>query len=99
MSEPGGLFAIVIDEIGLQVDDVQTVRRVASRFIDESLLPNDHVAVVRSGFTTGFFLATDRQQVLQAVSESTGRRERPLGLSGRRARQPVACGPRRRCAG
>lgn len=80
--EPGGLFAIVIDEIGLQVDDLRTVQRVAKRFLEETVQPNDHVAVVRSGFTTGFFLTSDRQQALQAVSESTGRRERPLGLSG-----------------
>jgi VWFA-related protein len=80
--EPGGLFTIVIDELGLQVDDLQAVQRAAKRFINETLQPNDHVAVVRAGFTTGFFLVSDRQQALEAVSESTGRRDRPLGLSG-----------------
>jgi VWFA-related protein len=80
--EPGGLFAIVIDELGLQVDDLQTVQRVATRFINETLQPNDHLAVARAAFTTGFFLASDRVQALEAVSQSFGRRERPLGLSG-----------------
>ena len=30
--EPGGIFTVVLDEIGIQVDDVQAVRRAAQRF-------------------------------------------------------------------
>ena len=47
--EPGGLFALVLDEIGVQVNEVQDMRRVAGKFLKEALLPQDHVAVVRSG--------------------------------------------------
>ena len=78
--EPGGLFAIVIDEIGIYSTEVREVRRVAERFLKEALLPHDHIAVVRSGVASGFFLATDRTQALESVLASTGRRDRGLRL-------------------
>jgi VWFA-related protein len=79
--EPGGLFAVVLDEIGIQVDDVQAMRRVAARFFTDTLLPDDHVAVVRSGVESGFFLTADRTLALEAIARSTGRRERTLGVT------------------
>ncbi len=79
--EPGGIFTVVIDEIGIQVDDVQAVRRAAQRFFDETLQPNDHVAVVRSGVNSGFFLTNDRTLAVEAIAQSTGRRERTLGIT------------------
>lgn len=79
--EPGGIFTVVIDEIGIQVDDVQAVRRAAQRFFDETLEPNDHVAVVRSGVNSGFFLTNDRALALDSIAQSTGRRERTLGIT------------------
>lgn len=79
--EPGGIFAVVVDEIGMQVDDVQQVRRVAARFFSESLQPHDHVAVIRSGTDSGFFLTTDRALALETIAASTGRRERTLGVT------------------
>ena len=79
--EPGGIFTVVIDEIGIQVDDVQAVRRAAQRFFDETLQPNDHVAVVRSGVNSGFFLTNDRALAVDAIAQSTGRRERTLGIT------------------
>ena len=79
--EPGGIFTVVIDEIGIQVDDVQAVRRAAQRFFDETLQPNDHVAVVRSGVNSGFFLTNDRALAVESIAQSTGRRERTLGIT------------------
>jgi VWFA-related protein len=79
--EPGGLFTVVVDEIGVQVDDIREIRRVTQKFFDESLQPNDYVAVVRSGATSGFFLTSDRTIALDAISQSTGRRERTLGVT------------------
>lgn len=79
--EPGGLFAVVLDEIGIQVDDVQAVRRVAERFFTDTLRPDDHVAVVRSGVESGFFLTSDRTLALEAITRTTGRRERTLGIT------------------
>ena len=51
--EPGGIFALVLDEIGYYVTEVQDVRRAAERFLKGALLPHDHVAVVRSGVDSG----------------------------------------------
>lgn len=78
--EPGGLFVVVLDELGLQVNDVLQARRVAERFFKETLLPNDYVAIVRSGTDSGFFLTSDRTAAFDAIARTTGRRERSLGL-------------------
>lgn len=86
--EPGGIFTVVLDEIGIQVDDVQAVRRAAQRFFDETLQPNDHVAVVRSGVNSGFFLTNDRTLAIDAIAQSTGRRERTLGLEAPGGAEP-----------
>ncbi len=78
--EPGGLFVVVLDELGLQPDDVGQARRVAERFFKETLLPNDYVAIVRSGADSGFFLTSDRTLALNTIPQTTGRRERNLGI-------------------
>jgi VWFA-related protein len=87
--EPGGLFTVVIDELGIQVDDIAQVRRVADRFFRETLQPNDFVAVVRSGATSGFFLTNDRTIALESISATTGRRERTLGVTSPGADVPA----------
>ena len=87
--EPGGIFTVVLDEIGIQVDDVQAVRRAAQRFFAETLQPNDHVAVVRSGVNSGFFLTNDRMLAIDAIAQSTGRRERTLGLEAPGGAEPA----------
>jgi VWFA-related protein len=78
--EPGGLFVVVLDELGLQVDDVSQARRVAERFFKEAVLPNDYVAIIRSGVDSGFFLSSDRTLAFDSIGRTTGRRERNLGL-------------------
>lgn len=78
--EPGGLFVVVLDELGLQTDDVSQARRVSERFFKETLLPNDYVAIIRSGSDSGFFLTSDRALALNTIPQITGRRERNLGL-------------------
>jgi VWFA-related protein len=85
--EPGGLFVVVIDELGLQVDDIAQARRVAEKFFKETLLPNDYVAIVRSGANSGFFLTSDRRLALETIPQARGLRERNLGLE-----QPGAAG-------
>jgi VWFA-related protein len=87
--EPGGLFTVVLDELGIQVDDIAQVRRVAERFFKETLQPNDFVAVVRSGATSGFFLTNDRTIALESISATTGRRERTLGVTSPGADVPA----------
>ena len=78
--EPGGLFVVVIDELGLQVDDIAQARRVAEKFFKETLLPNDYVAIIRSGVASGFFLTSDRTLALNTIAQARGLRERNLGL-------------------
>src|SRR5688572_10733529 len=78
--EPGGIFALVLDEIGYYVTEVQDVRRAAERFLSRALQPHDHVAVVRSGVNSGFFLTTDRTQALESALSATGRRDRGIRL-------------------
>jgi VWFA-related protein len=78
--EPGGLFVVVLDELGLQPDDVGQARRVAERFFKETLLPNDYVAIIRSGADSGFFLSSDRALALNTIPQTTGRRERTFGI-------------------
>lgn len=78
--EPGGLFVVVLDELGLQVDDVAQARRVAEKFFKETLLPNDYVAIIRSGANSGFFLTSDRTLALSTIPQLRGLRERNLGL-------------------
>jgi VWFA-related protein len=87
--EPGGIFTVVLDEIGIQADDVQAVRRAAQRFFADTLQPNDHVAVVRSGVNSGFFLTNDRAMAVDAIAQSTGRRERTLGLEAPGGAEPA----------
>jgi len=88
--EPGGIFALVLDEIGYYVNEVQDVRRAAERFLNNALLPHDHVAVVRSGVDSGFTLTADRQLALESITSASGRRDRGIRLE--RAGAPDAVG-------
>ncbi len=88
--EPGGIFAVVLDEIGYQVDDIQAVRRTAARFFNEALQPNDHVVVIRSGVASEFALTNDHTLALQMIEQSTARRERTFGITAPGADDSVA---------
>jgi VWFA-related protein len=90
--EPGGIFALVLDEIGYYVTEVQDVRRAAERFLGRALQPHDHVAVVRSGVNAGFFLTTDRTQALESALSATGRRDRGIRLEQAGAVDAVGAG-------
>lgn len=88
--EPGGIFAIVLDEIGYYVTEVQDVRRAAERFLNGALQPHDHVAVVRSGADSGFTLTSDRTLAVDQILSASGRRDRGIRLE--RAGAPDAVG-------
>jgi VWFA-related protein len=78
--DPGGIFALVLDDIGYYVTETQQVRREAERFVKTMLQPHDHVVVVRSGVDSGFTLTTDRTRALEMALASAGRRDRGLRL-------------------
>ena len=78
--EPGALFAVVIDELGLPMTDTRDVRRTLERFFQAALRANDYVAVVRSGANSGFLLTSDREHALEMIAQTAGRQERALGL-------------------
>lgn len=78
--EPGGIFALVFDEMGVEITDVKQMRQTAARFIEKALLPHDHVAVVRAGIDSAFTLTTDRAQAMAQALSATGRRDRGLRL-------------------
>ncbi|HYE85618.1 MAG TPA: VWA domain-containing protein [Vicinamibacterales bacterium] len=88
--EPGGIFALVLDDIGYYVNDIQDVRRAAERFLNGALQPHDFVAVVRSGGDSGFTLTSDRARALDTIASAGGRRDRGIRLE--RAGAPDALG-------
>jgi VWFA-related protein len=90
--EPGGIFAIVLDEIGYYATEVREVRLVAERFLKGAMQPHDHVAVVRSGADSSFTLTTDRTLALDAVASSFGRRDRGIRLEQAGASDAVGAG-------
>jgi VWFA-related protein len=90
--EPGGIFALVLDEIGYYVTEVQDVRRAAERFLKGALQPHDHVAVVRSGVDSGFTLTSDRTLALEQLLAATGRRDRGIRIERAGASDAVGSG-------
>jgi VWFA-related protein len=90
--DPGGIFALVLDEIGVYVNEVQDVRRAAERFIKGAVLPHDHVAVVRSGTDSGFTLTSDRALALEAIQSAIGRRDRGIRLERAGASDALGAG-------
>ncbi len=90
--EPGGIFALVLDEIGYYATDVRDVRLVAERFLKNAMQPHDHLAVVRSGADSGFTPTTDRALALDAVQASFGRRDRGIRLEQAGAADAVGAG-------
>jgi VWFA-related protein len=90
--EPGGIFALVLDEIGYYATEVRDVRLAAERFLKGAMQPHDHLAVVRSGANSGFTLTTDRTLALEAIQSSFGRRDRGIRLEQAGAPDAVGAG-------
>lgn len=78
--DPGGIFAIVLDDIGYYASETQLVRRQVEQFLKNALQPHDHVVVVRSGSDSAFTLTTDHARALETAMNTAGRRDRGLGL-------------------
>jgi VWFA-related protein len=90
--EPGGIFALVLDEIGYYVTEVTDVRRAAERFLNGALQPHDYVAVVKSGTDSGFTLTADRTLAIEMAMSASGRRDRGIRLEQAGAPDAVGAG-------
>jgi VWFA-related protein len=65
----GRTFALVIDDLGMSFDSMDRVRKQLRKFVEESLGPNDLVAVIRTGGDIGALqqFTTDRRVLLTAI--------------------------------
>jgi VWFA-related protein len=91
-AEPGGIFALVLDEIGYYVTEVTDVRRAAERFLSGALQPHDYVAVVKSSTDSGFTLTADRTLAIEMAMSASGRRDRGIRLEQAGAPDAVGAG-------
>ena len=74
-SEPGGIFALVLDEMMVDPRHGGRMKEWARRFIDEQVRPGDYVGVMRSGGDSPLLLTTDRALLSPTIDSATGRRD------------------------
>ena len=62
-------FALVIDDLGMSFESMDRVRKQLRKFVDESLGPNDLVAILRTGGDIGALqqFTTDRRVLQTAI--------------------------------
>jgi VWFA-related protein len=81
-------IAIVVDDLNLSFASVYYTRKALRRFVDEQMLPNDLVAIVRTGGGVGALQQfTSDKRILHAAIERL--RWNPLGASGVDSLTPV----------
>jgi VWFA-related protein len=71
-AEPGGVFALVIDDMNLGARGAMQARRRAIEFLQNALQPHDYAAVLRSGVTSTFLFGTDRPRLIALARGATG---------------------------
>jgi VWFA-related protein len=74
-SEPGGIFALVLDEMMVDPRHGGRMQDWARRFIDEQVRPGDYVGVMRSGADSPLLLTTDRDLLRPIIADATGRKD------------------------
>lgn len=72
-AEPGGVFAIVIDELNLGVRAGIQARRLAVEFIRNTLQPHDYATVLRSGSTSALLFSNDPDRLVAIAQGTFGR--------------------------
>jgi VWFA-related protein len=81
-------IAVVVDDLNLSFASVYYTRKALSRFVDEQMLPNDLVAIVRTGGGVGALQQfTSDKRLLHAAIDRL--RWNPLGASGVDSLTPV----------
>jgi VWFA-related protein len=72
-SEPGAVFAMVIDDMMIDARHTRWVRDWARRFVEEHVQPHDYLGIVRSGADSGLMLTTDHALVTPVIAQASGR--------------------------
>ncbi len=83
-AEPGGIFALVLDELNLSRRYTPALRQWATQFINETLQPHDYASVLRSGGDSGMLFTNDRAMLTTIAESAAGRSgaEATLGPGG-----------------
>lgn len=72
-AEPGGVFALVIDELNLGTRSTLQARRLAVEFIQNTLQPHDYATVLRTGRTSALLFSNDRDRLAGLAREASSR--------------------------
>lgn len=62
-------IAIVVDDLGISLDSIKSVKEQLKKFVDENLQPQDLVAIIRTGGEVGALqqFTTDRRVLHRAI--------------------------------
>jgi VWFA-related protein len=74
-------IALVVDDLGISFESMHFVRRALKKFVDEQMLPNDLVAIIRTGGGVGALqqFTSDKRQLYAAIEKI---RWNPMGRAG-----------------
>ncbi|MBX7172230.1 MAG: VWA domain-containing protein [Pyrinomonadaceae bacterium] len=74
-------IALVVDDLGLSAESIQTVKRALRKFVDEQMQPNDLVAVILTGKGIGALsqFTSDKNLLYSAIDKI---RWNPVGRGG-----------------
>ncbi len=81
-------IALVVDDLGLSAESIQSVQKALKKFVDEQMQPNDLVAIIRTGSGVGSLQQfTSDKNLLYAAIEKI--RWNPMGRAGVGALTPI----------
>lgn len=74
-------IALVVDDLGLSAESIQTVKRALKKFVDEQMQPNDLVAIILTGKGMGALsqFTSDKNLLYAAIDKI---RWNPIGRGG-----------------
>lgn len=81
-------IALVVDDLGLSFESIQSVRNALKKFVDEQMQPDDLVAIIRTGSGIGALqqFTSDKNMLYASIDKI---RWNPLGRSGVSAFAPI----------
>lgn len=81
-------IALVVDDLGLSAESMQSVKKALKKFVDEQMQPNDLVAIIRTGSGSGSLqqFTADKNLLYKAIEKI---RWNPIGRAGVGAFTPV----------